>query len=156
MSMTNFVGEGNVGKVEFKRLPISGEQKPVLNLSVRCNVDRKQQDGSWEDTGGFWVEVEYWGKRAELAQSLVQIGTRVIVGGQLSDASFPSKDDPNLLIPAWKLVADFVALSPIGIESVVYKARKGKQQPAPAGQPADQGHLPPGPPPEAYDDDIPY
>lgn len=155
MSMTSFVGEGNIGSLEFKRVPVSGEPKPVLNFSMRCNVDRKQQDGSWEDTGGFWVDVEYWGKRAEMMFPLLQIGTRVVAGGQLSDASFPSKDDPDLLIPAWKLVADFVALSPIGIESVVYKARKGKQQPAATGQPADQGHLPPAPPPEAYDDDIP-
>ena len=152
----SFLSEGNVGKFELKHVPVKGETKTVLNMSVRFNVDRLQSDGSWQDTGGFWAEVELWGKRAEAVSSLLIIGARVWVGGQLSDASFPSSDDPEVLVPAMKLVADFVAFSPLGIENISYKPRKGKQQPAPAGQPVDQGHLPPGPPPEAYDDDITY
>ena len=152
MSLTFFVGEGNVGKFELKHLPIGGEKKTVLNASVRFNVDRQQEDGSWEDKGGFWAEVEYWGKRAELVSNLLQIGSRIFAGGQLSDASFPSKEDPYLLVPAQKLVADFMAFSPIGIEKITYKPRKGKQQEQAQAQ---GGHLPPGPPPDAYEDDIP-
>lgn len=152
MSKTTFVGEGNVGKFELKHVPVKGESKTVLNMSVRFNVDRMQPDGSWEDTGGFWTEVELWGKRAENVNSQLIIGARVFVGGELSDASFPSSEDPNMLVPATKLVAEFVAFSPLGIEKIIYKPRKGKQQ-IPA--PQSDGQLPPGPPPEAYENDYP-
>lgn len=128
MARNSFLGEGNIGKMELRKVAVGDEHKPVLNLSVRFNVDRKQADGSWQDSGGFWTDVEYWGKRAEIANALLQVGARVVVGGELSDASFPSSEDPNVLIPALKVRAEFIALSPIGIETVVFKPKKNRSE----------------------------
>src|SRR5690625_7863856 len=104
MSMSNFVGEGNIGKMELRTVPLSdGESKPVLNLSVRVNVDRPVQGDngqrSWEDRGGRWFLVEYWGKRAQMADAVLHVGSRVIIGCELAREQLLSRNIPCERVP---------------------------------------------------------
>jgi single-strand DNA-binding protein len=149
MSMSNFVGEGNIGRMELRRVPLRDEeQKPVLNLSVRVNVDKPVGEGdqrTWEDKGGRWILVEYWGKRAQMAETALQVGARVIFGGELSRDQFPSRDNPEQMISVDKVRADWIAISPICIESVQYRTKKAR---APEGSPRA--------PEDSFDVDIPF
>lgn len=157
MSMSNFVGEGNIGKMELRTVPLSdGESKPVLNLSVRVNVDRPVQGDngqrSWEDRGGRWFLVEYWGKRAQMAEAVLQVGVRVIFGGELSQEQFPSRQDPSQSVQVDKIRADFIAISPICVDSVQYRSKRSK-----AAQSAPDAEQSPAPSDDdSYDDDIPF
>lgn len=160
MSMSYFTGEGNIGSMELRRVPLgNGEQKPVLNLSVRVNVDRPSEgeDGkrTWEDKGGRWFVIEYWGKRGQMTEALLQVGARVVFGGQLSKDQFPSRDNPDVMIELDKVRADFVAISPICLESVTYKAKRSRAQEGSSGQespPLENQEPATG----DFDDDIPY
>ena len=60
-----FIGRGNLGsKPELKY--VGDDKKPVLNLSVYFERKIKNDDGEYEDKGGFWRNINYWGgKKAE-------------------------------------------------------------------------------------------
>lgn len=166
MSLSNFVGEGNIGRMELRRVPVgNGEQKPVLNLSVRVNVDRpvdsESGERSWEDRGGRWFIVEYWGKRAQMAETALQVGARIIFGGELSRDEFPSRDNPEQMILVDKVRADWISISPICIESVQYKSKKMRTledspDPAPSDAVPAEAYAHSGSGSGDFDDDIPY
>lgn len=136
MSTSFFIGEGNLGGVpELKSVPTAQGNVSKLECSVRINVDRKNQtSGQFEDALGFWVVVEYWGKPAEVIAPLLQKGSRVVIVGELGMDSWisnqPATQGQERTTP--KLKADIMAISPWGIEQVIYRAK------APAAQPTNQ------------------
>lgn len=163
MSMSNFVGEGNIGKMELRTVPLSdGESKPVLNLSVRVNVDRPVQgengQRSWEDRGGRWFLVEYWGKRAQMAEAVLQVGARVVFGGELSQEQFPSRQDPSQSVQVDKIRADFIAIAPICVDSVQYRSKRTKaaQITPDTPQGTEQSPAPESSDDDSSEDDIPF
>src|SRR5690606_19287066 len=85
-----FFGEGNIGRDPIlKYVPVKGVQKPVLEFDMRVTYDRLNQDsGEYEDNGGFWASVSFWGKRAEAANKILKSGVRVFVIGEISQDEF--------------------------------------------------------------------
>lgn len=161
MSLSNFVGEGNIGAMELRRVPLgNGEQKPVLNLSVRVNVDRPTEgdngERTWEDKGGRWFVVEYWGKRGQMAETVLQVGARIVFGGTLIKDQFPSREDPERMMEVDKVRADFIAISPICLESVQYKAKRARVPEGSSENTLPSGGHPQSPGADDFGDDIPY
>ncbi|MBT7209425.1 MAG: single-stranded DNA-binding protein [Gammaproteobacteria bacterium] len=80
-----FNGEGNLGITpELKRLEKDNDDQAVCNL--RIYFDRpvpKQDDEGFEDKGGFWMNVEIWGKRGIRCYEMLAKGNRVTVDGSI-------------------------------------------------------------------------
>lgn len=131
-----FFGEGNIGRDPvLKYVPVKGVQKPVLEFDVRISYDKQNSEtGEYEDNGGFWVSVSYWGKRAESANKILKSGVRVFVMGEISQDEFVATKGERIgqTITAVNVSATHVGLSLLGIESVNFSARKNKT--APQGQ----------------------
>lgn len=131
-----FASEGNLGNSPtLKYIPVKKngvvEQKPMLEFDVRFNVDKvNKQTGEFEDTGGFWGTVEFWGKRAEHYNNILRQGARVLVVGQYSQGSFIATKGERVgqAIPTNTIVADHIGLVLLGVESVTYSPRKQKAQ----------------------------
>lgn len=133
MASSFFVGEGNLGSIpNLKRVPSSqGGDIPLLEFSIRVNVDRRnKQSGEYEDTLGFWADVSYWGKAAEVMAPLLQKGARVLVVGELGMDEWISNqpDTQGQERKTPKIKADHVGILPWGVEQVIYRQRN---QPAP-------------------------
>lgn len=130
MARNRFAAEGNIGRDPvLKYVPVKGEQKPVIEFDVRFAFDKiNPQTGQYEDNGGFWATVTYWGKRAEHANTILRAGIRVYVEGELSQDEFiASKGErAGQVLTANHITADFVGLSLLGIESVNFTQRKNK------------------------------
>lgn len=129
-----FAAEGNLGNsptlkyIPFKKNGVD-EQKPMLEFDVRFNVDKvNKTTGAFEDTGGFWATVEFWGKRAEHYNRLLQQGARVLVVGQYSQGSFVATkgEREGQTITTNTIVADHIGLVLLGVENVTYTPRKNK------------------------------
>lgn len=127
MALSIFAHEGNVGSFELKAVPVSGEEKSVLNISFRADVKSRGASGDWDKDQGFWVDVEYWGKRAKLVADLLKVGARIVVIGEQRMESFPSNDPstPGQDIHRLKVRADSISFSSMGIESIQYKPKAG-------------------------------
>lgn len=127
-----FIGEGNLGNnPTLKYVPLKNgtEQKPVLSFDAKFNVQRlNKSTGAYEDTGGFWATVEFWGKRAELYNKILKQGCRVIVAGEKSQDSFIATKGERVgqSITTNTITASFLGLSLLGVESVVFEPRKAK------------------------------
>ncbi len=118
-----FYAEGNVGSAfELKTIPgkKDGKEHTVLNFTLRCPVQTKQEDNSYEDTGGFWVNVEYWGGLAEMTHKLLKKGIRLAVMGRLSESSSVGTkgDNAGKTFYTKTVRADSVTFSPLGVHSI--------------------------------------
>lgn len=141
MATTLFVGEGNLGS-EPALKQVSSTQSQTRNVSVlefsaRINVDRKnRQSGQYEDVLGFWVDVSYWGKAAEVMAPLLQKGARVLLVGELGIEPWISNQPATQgqQRQSQKLRAEHVAILPWGVEQVIYRART---QAAPQSAPTE-------------------
>jgi single-strand DNA-binding protein len=128
-----FFDEGNIGRDPvLKYVPIKGEQKPVLEFDVRFPIEKQNKEtGEYEDNGGFWGTVAYWGKRAEAANKILKSGVRVFVIGEISQDEFIATkgEREGQVVTVTNITADHVGLSLLGIESVNFSARKNKALP---------------------------
>ncbi|MEM6485213.1 MAG: single-stranded DNA-binding protein [Pseudomonadota bacterium] len=123
--MTNrFNGEGNLGADPEVRQVVRSKDNPdetraVANLRVFFDRQKRTDDG-YEDAGGFWLNVEIWGTRAEHVERLLGKGDRVEVSGEIVDDSY-EKDGAT--VTAFKCVARSVNLVLTSkIESLTHKA----------------------------------
>lgn len=125
-----FASEGNIGRDPvLKYVPVKGEQKPVLEFDVRFQFEKvNTQSGEFEDRGGFWATVTYWGKRAEHANKILRSGVRVYVEGELSQEEFVATkgERAGQVLTNNNIVASFIGLSLLGIESVQFSPRKNR------------------------------
>jgi len=73
-----------------------------------------------------------WGRQAESLHRLLKKGARVLVMGSIQDNSFVATkgDREGQTIPGMLVNAQNIALSPLGIESIVYtqKETEGESQ----------------------------
>ncbi len=143
MATTLFIGEGNLGTEPALKQVTSTQSQTghvsVLEFSARINVDRKnKKSGQFDDTLGFWVDVSYWGKAAEVMAPLLQKGARVLLVGELGIEPWVSNQPATQgeQRQSQKLRAEHVAILPWGVEQVIYRART---QAAP--QPVPQQHV---------------
>ena len=134
-----FISEGNVGN-HFSLNTVEGKDgtTDVLNFTLRCQVDKKTDEG-YKDVGGFWVEVEYWGGRAKMTHNLLAKGAKVhVVGSQRVENWTPTEGDhAGQTLAQTKVHAQSVTFSPLGIERIEYRPRKGGQS-APSDHTSEQ------------------
>ena len=77
---------GNIGRdpeLRFIRSNNSSndENRAVCSFSVYQSNERKVASGDYEDKGGFWVDVNVWGRDAEHQAKILKKGHAVTVTG---------------------------------------------------------------------------
>ena len=120
-----FEGRGNLGNDPvLKYVDVAGEKRAVCEL--RIYFDRQVRDGDeWKEQGGFWLDVAYWGRRAEQAGKLLAKGCRVSVLGTLVQETWVDKttgEERHKLV----LDADSVDLDLIRVDSVKFAEKRGE------------------------------
>ena len=150
---TEVVWEGNIGSDPEYRKIQKGNNEPrhLLRLNVYFDRSIRLADGSYEDRGGFWANVEWWHRDAESYSDLFQKGMRVLVDGVAVMDRW--KDTNGLEQAALKLEASRVAILPHRLVSVELGQSSGNGQ---VRQSAAQQPAPEAPTSEDFDDDIPY
>lgn len=136
---TRFFGEGNIGSDPvLKMFPGNGNQPPrgVLRLNVRFD-NLVPSDNGMVDRGGFWADVEIWGRFVEQWASLYQRGQRVLVSGRMVDGSWEKDGVPQ---PAFKVMGDRVGILPFRVSQVIMEARPNQEQQTPPVQ--NEGQVP--------------
>jgi len=124
---TRFFGEGNIGSdPTLKMFPGNGNQAPrgVLRLNVRFDNLVPGDDGM-VDRGGFWANVELWGRYVEQWANLYQRGQRVLVAGRMVQDTWEKDGEQQT---AFKVQADRVGILPFRISQVVMEASAGQWQ----------------------------
>ncbi len=116
-----FHGAGNLGDAPtLKRAIVDGEPQPVLEMSIYFDRPVPAEDGAFEDRGGFWLNAEIWGRRAEQAAPLLARGARVRIEGTLVQDTWLDRETEEERL-AFKLRLDWIAIDPLRIEQVKFK-----------------------------------
>ena len=103
-----FIGSGNLGTVpNMREVEIEGDTRAVADMRVYFDWPVPQEDGSFVDSGGFWLTVSTWGRLAECCAGLLQKGMRVRVEGRLKEDSWEGEEGPRSEL---RLTADHVTL----------------------------------------------
>lgn len=160
---TRFFGEGNIGSDPICRMfPGNGNQAPrgVLRLNVRFDNLMPSDDGM-VDRGGFWANVEIWGRQVEQWASLYQRGQRVLVSGRMVQETWEKDGETQT---AMKVMGDRVGILPFRVSQVVMEGGQAQEQTqaqahqhqAPYQPPAQQQASQPAGVQDRGDDDIPF
>jgi len=84
-----FYGEGNLGAdPELKSFDENDDDKAVCNLRVYFDKPVPLDDGGFEDRGGFWLNVEIWGKRGITCSEVLKKGKRIYAEGSLIEKTW--------------------------------------------------------------------
>lgn len=79
-----FFGEGNLGAdPELHRKQGDDDDQAVCNLRIYFDKPVPNDNGGFDDKGGFWLDVEHWGKRGIACHQLLKKGQRVVVEGSI-------------------------------------------------------------------------
>lgn len=133
-----FSGVGNLGVAPtLKPVEVRGETRMVAEMRIYFDRLVPDGDGGWKDKGGFWMDVAWWGKKAERAVPLLPKGARVEVSGVLVQESWNDKEDKEQT--RLRVTADRVSLDMGRVEHIEFRKR--------SEAPADDPDL---------DDDIPF
>lgn len=154
---TAVVWEGNIGSApEYKRFQKDNQDpRHLLRLNVYFDNNIRLQDGSYEDRGGFWANVELWHRDAESYSRLYQKGMRVLVEGRAVLDNW--KDGNGIEQAAMKVQANRVGFLPQRIESITMGQGTGQAQSRPVANGQSRTPAPtPAPMSEDFDDQIPY
>jgi single-strand DNA-binding protein len=119
-----FEGKGNVGSAPtLKTVAVRGEDRQVAEIRVFFDEYSRGEDGEFEQTGGIWLAVSVWGRRAEQVARLLRKGARVMVQGELRTFEY-TPDGTDVKVPGFQVVADDVLLTLARVESVVFAAKR--------------------------------
>lgn len=154
---TAVVWEGNIGSApEYKRFQKDNQDpRHLLRLNVYFDNSIRLQDGSYEDRGGFWANVELWHRDAESYSRLYQKGMRVLVEGRAVLDNW--KDGNGIEQAAMKVQANRVGFLPQRIESITMGQGTGQPQSRPVANGQSRTPTPtPASMSEDFDDQIPY
>ena len=88
MSINRVTVSGNLGRDPELKATASGMR--VLRFSM-CVNSRVKRDGEWADKAN-WVDVAFFGSRAESLSRYLQKGSHVIVAGRLNQNTWETKD----------------------------------------------------------------
>ena len=119
-----FKGTGNLGKTpELKYINTTDGQRAVANFSIRFDRDKRLDDGSYVDNGGFWLDTAIFGTQAEHVAKLLSKGNRVYAEGSLKQQTW-EKDGQEFR----KLVleASYLALDLLGVDSIQFQVKDKK------------------------------
>lgn len=114
---TRFIGEGNIGSDPIvKMFPDNGNQPPrgVMRLNVRFDNLVPTEHGLI-DRGGFWANVEVWGRQVEEWSTLYQRSQRVLVIGRMVLDTWEKDGEEQ---SAFKVQADRVGILPYRVLAV--------------------------------------
>jgi single-strand DNA-binding protein len=89
---------------------------------------KQAEDGSVEQVGGFWREVDIYGQKAKEVSRLLRKGARVLVFGEERD--FMGKDDDGTKVQVIKVVAEDVAPQLSRVDSIIFAPTRGRQEAA--------------------------
>jgi len=123
-----FKGTGNLGKTpELKYINTTDGQRAVANFSIRFDRDKRLDDGSYVDNGGFWLDTAIFGKQAERVAKLLSKGNRVYAEGSLKQQTW-EKDGQEFR----KLVLEASYLAPdlLGIDGIQFQIKDKKSAPS--------------------------
>lgn len=119
--INHFSGIGNLGTAPTLRtVEVDGEPRKVADL--RVYFDRRVGE-NYGDKGGFWLNVDIWGYRAEEAARLLKKGARVYLSGTLRQEAWTDEPSQEARVEM-RLSADYFFLDTICLESVQYRSKK--------------------------------
>jgi len=119
-----FEGSGNLGDAPaLKRVRVGDEQRPVLELSIYFDRRVPTGEGAFAEKGGFWLNANLWGKRAEIAAPLLAKGARVYAIGELELETWEDEGEER---SAFKLNLDVLTIDPLRVQQISYKESRGK------------------------------
>lgn len=117
-----FKGTGNLGKTpELKYINTTDGQRAVANFSIRFDRDKRLDDGSYVDNGGFWLDTAIFGTQAERVARVLSKGNRVYAEGSLKQQTW-DKDGQEFR----KLVLEATYLAPdlLGIDGIQFQVKE--------------------------------
>lgn len=131
-----FIDRGNLADAPELKHGTSKAGRPftVANMRVFFGRYRQNSEGEVEQVGGFWRPVEIYDTKAEACARLLRKGARVLVVGQ--EREFMVRDDNGNEVPAYKIVADDVALQLTRIESITFAPSRYANANEDAAEPA--------------------
>lgn len=92
----SFIREGNIGTIHSIKQVQDGNNgtTSVCNFSVRFDYQVKtgNDEQPYTDKGGFWSDIEIWGKQADSFYRLCDKGARVLVIGDQVEQTWQDKD----------------------------------------------------------------
>lgn len=123
---TRFSGRGNLAEVPaLKSVEVRGESRQMAQMRVYFDRPVPAEEDAFEDKGGFWLDVNYWGHRAERMVRVLSRGARVYLEGNLEQVIWKDRDsgtDRSKL----RLNAEYIALDLSRVESVEHLPRSGQ------------------------------
>jgi single-strand DNA-binding protein len=123
-----FRGTGNVADAPvLKTVTVGEEERRVTDLRVFFDEYRPDGRGGFEQSGGFWLDVNVWGERRALdVAQHVKKGARVHVVGRLVERRWTTADS-NEERRALHLDADELFLSLTRVAAVTLKPKRDAQ-----------------------------
>jgi single-strand DNA-binding protein len=123
-----FIGKGNLGSSpELKRLTGKNGDFVVATMRVMFARWGQNSEGTVEQVGGFWREVEIYGDKAEACAKHLRKGARVLVIGEERDFTATDKETGEE-VQVIKIVADDVALQLSRIESITFAPARSREE----------------------------
>ena len=124
----------------------NGEPLHWISFSMRQPHWSKNDRGEFVDSGGFWMNVSWFGKKAETAGRLLKKGAAVVVIGDLHVEIWVDKDTGEQKA-GFKVNADEVAFDMRSLADVTYRQRSAERGPQPqpnlgSNHPATDGNAP--------------
>ena len=117
-----FYGRGNLGADPELRYTPGDDSQAVCALRVFFDRPKPDGNGGFEDKGGFWMNVAYWGTRGEAAHRVLEKGARVTVAGELHEETWQDKQSGESR-SRLSVRADTVDLDLSRIERVTWRAK---------------------------------
>ena len=122
-----FSGTGNLGVAPVLRhVQVGDETRPVTDLRIFFDRRVKQEDGSYEDQGGFWITASVWGWRAEAIAKLLPKGARVYASGRLRQETW--QDDGGEQHSRPHLDADYLTVDLVCIEQLTLRSQRAAEE----------------------------
>lgn len=157
MSINSVCISGNLGRDPELRMTASGMQ--VCSFSVCVNDRRKNDQGEWVDVPN-WVDVTFFGNRAESISQYLSKGSLVFVSGRLHQNTWENKDGQKR--SKLEVIGNDIQFGGGRQQGQQQQQQQGQGYQQPQGyqeQQQDYGYqeqMPMEPETGVYDDDIPF
>lgn len=90
MTLPQITATGNLARDPELKYTQSG--KAVVNLSIGCNENKKDDAGNWQTVSTTWLGTSLWDAEAEAAAEHLRKGDMVTIVGQLSEREYDKSD----------------------------------------------------------------
>ncbi len=120
---TRFSGRGNLAEAPtLKTVEVGGEYRQVAQMRIYFDRPVPADEDDFKDKGGFWLDVNCWGRRAQHAARVLPKGARVHVEGNLAQEIWKDREtggDRSKL----RLNADYIALDLSRVEAITLRPK---------------------------------